>query len=354
MKILFLTDSLNNGGAERQFSLLVKSMSKVYNIKVWSWKSGPFKDYLERFDISINISNMVHKYDPRPMLKLWELILNFRPDIIHSWGWISTMLSGPLASLLNIPIIESTVRLAIVPNRRSLLTRLSWIWAKYCVANSLAGIEAWKVPKIKARIIYNGIETNRLVNNNYIEKKGEIFTVIMTGRMEPQKDFRILIDAAYELDKMKEDIFIILVGSGIEKDLLVSKANKLVKKNIIIFPPKTLDVIPYIYKSEVGILMTNNKIHKEGCSNSILEYMACGLPVICNDSGGNRELVINGTTGFIINSNIDELIEKLLFFKYNSNIAKEMGVKGKKHVEDNFSIEKYVNNTIKLYKECLL
>ena len=47
-----------------------------------------------------------------------------------------------------------------------------------------------------------------------------------------------------------------------------------------------------------------------------MEYMACGLPVICSDSGGNRELVIDGENGFVIPSeNVDSFVEKLVFLK---------------------------------------
>ena len=46
--------------------------------------------------------------------------------------------------------------------------------------------------------------------------------------------------------------------------------------------------------------MTNVGVHAEGCSNAIMEYMACGLPVVCSDSGGSAELVRDGRDGYVI------------------------------------------------------
>jgi glycosyltransferase involved in cell wall biosynthesis len=64
-------------------------------------------------------------------------------------------------------------------------------------------------------------------------------------------------------------------------------------------------------------------------SNSIMEYMACELPVICTDSGGNRELVVDGETGFIIPpEDVDSFTEKLLFLKNNPDISHRMGNEG--------------------------
>lgn len=46
--------------------------------------------------------------------------------------------------------------------------------------------------------------------------------------------------------------------------------------------------------------MTDEREHSEGCANSIMEYMACALPVVCSDGGGNPELVVQDATGYLI------------------------------------------------------
>jgi len=55
-----------------------------------------------------------------------------------------------------------------------------------------------------------------------------------------------------------------------------------------------------VQQADVGVLMTNPELAFEGLSDSILECMALGLPVVCGDGGGDPELVVDGATGFIV------------------------------------------------------
>ena len=56
----------------------------------------------------------------------------------------------------------------------------------------------------------------------------------------------------------------------------------------------------FVREADVGVLMSNEAQHREGCSNAIMEYMACRLPVVCSPGGGNPELVLEGETGFLV------------------------------------------------------
>jgi glycosyltransferase involved in cell wall biosynthesis len=92
----------------------------------------------------------------------------------------------------------------------------------------------------------------------------------------------------------------------------------------------------------------------EGMSNSIMEAMAAGLPVVTTDVGGNSELVINGETGFLCPPNgTKELAERVLHFIKNEREAKQMGENGKKKIANEFSIEKMVRATNDIYMKFL-
>ena len=82
--------------------------------------------------------------------------------------------------------------------------------------------------------------------------------------------------------------------------------------NKIIFLGKRSNVESIINIFDVGILLTNSKVHGEGISNSIMEYMALGKPVIATRGGGTNEVVIEGENGYLIDPfNEDQLIEKI-------------------------------------------
>jgi glycosyltransferase involved in cell wall biosynthesis len=112
--------------------------------------------------------------------------------------------------------------------------------------------------------------------------------------------------------------------------------------------------MPYVAKSDIGVLMTSPGIHEEGMSNAIMEYMACSLPVVCSESGGNQELVIDGETGYIIEpGNGSALAEKLIRLKQNPVMARNMGLRGKQRINQKFTTENLVNGTLSVYQEIL-
>jgi glycosyltransferase involved in cell wall biosynthesis len=135
---------------------------------------------------------------------------------------------------------------------------------------------------------------------------------------------------------------------------LINENKDLIQSGQADFPEPGIEILDIGRKAHVGVLMSHPTLHAEGCSNSIMEYMACGLPVICSDSGGNRELVIEGETGFIIPpGNADMLAEKLVCLRQHPQQAQAMGERGRQRILNDFSVEKMVSKTIEVYQEVL-
>lgn len=75
-----------------------------------------------------------------------------------------------------------------------------------------------------------------------------------------------------------------------------------------------------------------------------VEAMATGTPVIAMNSGGPRETVISGETGFLCQSNVQEIADKVILLLNDEKMARAMGEKARKHVADKFSIHKFGDN----------
>jgi glycosyltransferase involved in cell wall biosynthesis len=85
---------------------------------------------------------------------------------------------------------------------------------------------------------------------------------------------------------------------------------------------------------------------------TVLEAYACGKPVIASKVGGLEDLIMNGETGLLFEAgNIKRLTRSIFNIINSNNIAKEMGLKGKNFVRENFTIEKVVEKLEKVYKE---
>jgi len=100
--------------------------------------------------------------------------------------------------------------------------------------------------------------------------------------------------------------------------------------------------------SDIGILTSN----EEGLSNSILEYMSYGLPVIATKVGGNVEQVLNNKNGFLVEKDDDiELSQKLEELIKNKLMRKKFGRVSKKIAKEKFSLETSFKKYKKIYSE---
>lgn len=360
MKILYVIDSLNNGGAERQLALLAKCLPQEWDRRVFSLGGGPFVELIQFYGIQIDICMRKTRFDPSPTFVLWRLLAEWKPDVVHSWGWMSSIAAGPACKALGIPFIDGTIRMGDRPPRRLFVQWLGMRCADRIITNSQAGLDAWGIHSSKGRVVYNGFDPERLsLCGKALQMKASPTEVIMTGSMERgvsrRKDYATFFEALrYLLKQDQNEWRFIALGDGPDRQSLLAGASDLVNAGMLKFPEPIMEVLPYVTEAYIGVLMSHPVYHAEGCSNSIMEYMACGLPVICNDTGGNRELVVDGETGFLIPAGDSQaLAEKLIYLRNNPREAERFGQAGRRRLLAHFSVETMIEKTIQIYEEVL-
>lgn len=108
--------------------------------------------------------------------------------------------------------------------------------------------------------------------------------------------------------------------------------------------------VPEILKMDVGIMpLQDSEWEKGKCAYKLIQYAACGIPGVASDVGMNKEVCIDGETGFIAKLK-DEWIEKILFLKNNSQMRNEVGQTARKLVEDKYCIQVTANKWINLLR----
>jgi glycosyltransferase involved in cell wall biosynthesis len=84
-----------------------------------------------------------------------------------------------------------------------------------------------------------------------------------------------------------------------------------------------------------------------------MEYMACGLPVVCCDSGGNRELVTDGVSGFVVPPGDDSALARRLHEIRASGRAAAMGAAGRERLARDFTVARMVASYTSVYEACV-
>jgi len=112
------------------------------------------------------------------------------------------------------------------------------------------------------------------------------------------------------------------------------------------------DIDAIITISDIGVLCNNPLYGEEGISNSLMEFMAFGKPVIATKGGGTNELISDKETGFLIEpQNPGELASKINLLLSNRTLLTNIGHNAKDSIQKNFSLDKMTDTYIQLYSK---
>jgi len=194
-------------------------------------------------------------------------------------------------------------------------------------------------------VIYNGIDPTRLQANeeNLLEAHGILSAIKATriigivANLRPVKDLSCFIRAAAIIAKQRDDTGFVIIGSGDSglKANLEQLASGLGLKNKLLFLGAIDNPFPFLRCFDVGVLTSR----AEGLSNTLIEYGAAGLPAVATDVGGNREVVADGRTGYIVPAgSCEKVAEAVLRLLSDDNTRREMGENARKSIMTRFDL----------------
>ena len=362
MKILFFIDGLIAGGKERRLLELMKGIKTGFDVEFELVVMNRDIHYRQVFDLGIKIHYLIRKTkkDASVFYKFYKICKSFKPDIIHCWDSMTAVYSIPASKLLKIKLINGMV--VDAPERFNfsdkywLRTKFAFLFSDIIIGNSKAGLKAYHAPLKRSVYIYNGFDFKRVKNieaPEIVKSKFNIkssIVVLMVGAFGDRKDYDSFIEAAKIICDEKNDIEFIAVGDGKNFERISEKIGQNMNGRIKLLGRQS-DVESIINISDICVLTTNVKIHGEGISNSILEYMAMGKPVIASCGGGTNEIVEDSVTGFLINPlSPRELAEKIETLIDNPELRTKLGRAGMEKIKSTFSIDLMVGEYISLLR----
>lgn len=126
-------------------------------------------------------------------------------------------------------------------------------------------------------------------------RRGRQLVGIFVGRLEPEKELGLLVEAWARAFATSEDARLLLVGDGSQRAGLRARAVELGVADQLVFVGATGEVEQYLAAADFAVLTSRF----EGLSNALLEYMAAGLPVVGSRISGTEDWVVDGDTGWL-------------------------------------------------------
>ena len=236
-----------------------------------------------------------------------------------------------------------------------------------CVSNAVKkGLAERKlVDSKKAVVFYNGVDLNefKIDHRNIAARKQqlglhpELPVIAIVANPRPIKDLETFIRAGREVLDRKHDAQFIIIGAecfhhgrSSYQTQLEALVTKLDLQERVIFLGNRPDVNRILPLADICMLTSRS----EGFSNTIVEYMTAGRPVIATDVGGNREAIVENETGFLVPVQAPERIAELTVkLMSDKALAARLGKAGRKRIEKHFTLARMVENHQALYNVLL-
>ncbi len=334
--------------------------------------STDFKQRLNRKDVEIYCLNKKAGHDIGLYFRLWKLLRKLKPAITHTRNLaaLEMVAISMLAGVKRRVHSEHGWGMSDLngANRKYRLLRkfMSLIVHRYIglskhIVNYLhqdAGI-----PMSKLTQIYNGVDADRFNVNEKQQPDFSAFpakfinqdTIIIgtVGRMEPVKDQLTLVDAFIQLVKQsdrQESLRLVLIGDGDLRPQAQAKLDAAGLSKQAWLPGSRNDVNCLMNCMDIFVLPSRN----EGISNTILEAMATGLPVVATHVGGNPELVVDGETGILVPpNNAQKMMQALSIYVENKEKRQSDGLAGSQLIAKRFRLEHMVDHYLSVYDDIM-
>jgi glycosyltransferase involved in cell wall biosynthesis len=166
------------------------------------------------------------------------------------------------------------------------------------------------------------------------------------ARVEPAKDHGTLLQAMALISSRVPKLHLVLIGGGSEEERMRRMAHELGIGERVHFTGFRTDAAEWLQSVDLSVLSSV----KEGLSNTVLESMAAGKPVVATDVGGNAEVIVEGQTGFLVPSRSPtELGAALARVASSPETMASFGAAGRRRADDLFSVDSMVKHTERLY-----
>jgi glycosyltransferase involved in cell wall biosynthesis len=352
IKVLKMLTNFRIGGTERQVANLALGIDlRQFDLHLACLcRIGELLEELKPLRVPRPEFRIGSLYSPRTLwqgIRLAHYLRRNVIQIVHSYGFYPNVFTVPVARLAGASIVVASIRDTgdLLTPMQTRLQKLVCRLADCVLVNADAIrdslIEQGYAPS-KIVVIRNGIALSnfaRRARNVALRRELEIPAsarlVAVFSRLNPMKGVEYFIDAAAILAQRFADVRFLVAGDGASRGDLEDRARRLGLGSRIVFTGFRSDVRELLSEAAISVLPSLS----EGTSNTLLESMAAGIPVIATQVGGNPEVIEDGVSGLLVpprdSSAIAAAVSRLLS---DEKLASQLGQAGMRRVSDLFSL----------------
>lgn len=377
--VKFLT-LLGVGGTEKQVVELASRLDpERFDIAfACLHRAGELLDVLNEKGIPVDEYPIRSFFEINCLRQQWRFARQLKRDriqVVHSYNFYANVFCVPAAKIAGVPCVIASLRdigVYMTPNQRR-VHRLACLLADHIIVNAEA-IKEWLVDQgyqeCKISVIRNGVAVpdssfkSTILSSVFQEFDIEVGAplVTMVARIDRKKGVEDLIDAGVGvLEKFYNARFLVVGpclkstddGSVQDYDYKKELLTRVKQRGLLgkfHFLGHRDNVTEILSASTVSVLPSLS----EGLSNTLLESMACGVPVVSTNVGGTPEIISDGIHGLLVPpSDPAALTTALCRVLSSPTLARKMKDAGKQRAAELYSFEKMTHSTEQLYLKLL-
>lgn len=365
-RILQFIGSFHQGGTERQAVSLARSLANDGTFEIFAAtlnRDGVLLDEIESIGLpeipEFPLTSFYNANSIRQLRRCARFLKDNRIDLVHTHD-LYTNIFGMVAATM------AGIRVRIASRRETggmrspaqeFVERRAFGRAKAILVNSAAVREhlvGRSIPAEKIHVIHNGVDVSRFSENSDgnacreqfgLPRDARLITMVANLRHDV-KNVPMFLRTAKRIAGTGVDAHFVIAGEGELEAELKSMAADMGVADRTHFIGRCTEV-PGLLAASYACVLTSVA---EGFSNSILEYMAAGRPVVATAVGGAAEAVVEGETGYLVASDDDAAMsERLIGLLGDQKNAATFGVAGRLIATERFSLESRLERTKALY-----
>jgi glycosyltransferase involved in cell wall biosynthesis len=355
---LLLITTFDIGGAERVYVDLANGLARRgYRViaAALQTRSGDVARALAGSGVATVGLGMRGKFDAGVVPRLVRLLRRERVDVLYTF-LIHAHLVGRIAGrLARTPVVLSSQQ--IMAWEGATIERLNRATARWCTAVvgvsqnvSRYLIDRVGIPSQKVVTFYNCVDVSAFCAPRRAKAAGEPPILGSIARLNPEKDHTSLLRAFAMLRARHPGARLLLAGGGPERQRLERLAASLEIADAVDFLGHVDDVRSVHARLDVYVQSS----HVEGMPVAVLEALAAGIPVVAARVGGNEEAVVDGVGGLLVPpGNPEALAAAVGRLVEQPALAREMGLAGRRHVQQLFGADAMADATDALMRRLL-